>query len=541
MQYLSILMILLLAVLLLLLLFICPSFKRRKDIKELSSFLFAHRGLHGGDIIENTLPAFQNAVDNNYGIELDVRLSEDRNVVVFHDDSTKRAFGIDKPIEAFAYYQILRFGLFGTKEKVPLFIETLNLVSGKVPLIVELKACAEWQVLCRKTAFLLDNYEGAFTVQSFDPLIVDWFKNHRPKYIRGLLMYPYKTGDYGIGAVDAFFTRNMFPNLIARPQYIAYDCNERNRFGLNLMTKFFKLPEVSWTVKSQEKLEECLNDKAIIIFEGFTPVIPIVTETAPLSDAIVTPSPEETQTEVVKEEPKEETKAEVIKEEPKVETKAEVVKEEPKVETKSEIVKEEPKVETKSEIAKEEPKVETKSEIAKEEPKEETKAEVAKEEPKVETKAEIDKEKPKVEPKAEVVKEEPQAEIIADVAQEEITQQESDISKKIKEFFQKTKEKILSLLPKKRIADEIETEDISETKISSEDYTAFFENTEEVKQEEKTAEVTPEKKTTEVVPEEKTVEVVPEEKTAEVTPEEKTAEVVPEEKTAEVKLEEKTK
>ena len=263
--------IFLLLSLLVILFFVSPSFANRSKIRSLKSCYFANRGLHSKDIVENSLKAFERAVSENYGVKFEVRLTDDANIVVFSEDSVIDAFGIDKPIEAFPYYQIKKLGLFNTEETVPLLAEVLDSINGAVPIIIEIKSTPTWEILCKKLGFWMDKYEGDFLVQSFDPIIVDWFKLNRPNYLRGLMMYPYKKGDNGINGIDAFFTRNMFANIIARPHYIAYDCNDRNKIGLKLMTKIFKLPEVSFTVKDEDMMKKCVLDDCIIIFENFVP------------------------------------------------------------------------------------------------------------------------------------------------------------------------------------------------------------------------------------------------------------------------------
>ena len=60
---------------------------------------YAHRGLHNGkDAPENSLAAFEAACRAGYGIELDVQLSRDGKVMVFHDGTLVRMTGCDKKL-----------------------------------------------------------------------------------------------------------------------------------------------------------------------------------------------------------------------------------------------------------------------------------------------------------------------------------------------------------------------------------------------------------------------------------------------------------
>ena len=150
---------------------------------------FAHRGLHSEDqsIPENSLKAFDLAAEAGYGMELDVQLSKDGQVVVFHDDALDRACGVAARVDELEYDELRKLPLFGTTERIPLFSEVLSLVGGRTPLIVELKNGPRNDELCEKTWALLRPYPGAYCIESFNPLIVAWFRFHAPTVLRGQL------------------------------------------------------------------------------------------------------------------------------------------------------------------------------------------------------------------------------------------------------------------------------------------------------------------------------------------------------------------
>ena len=114
---------------------------RRADSSPFLGTFFAHRGLHDNNhqIPENSLAAFQRAVDAGYGIELDVQLSADRTPVVFHDATLGRMCGINRRVNELTFAELRQLSLVNTKEHIPSFQEALALVNGKVPLLVELK------------------------------------------------------------------------------------------------------------------------------------------------------------------------------------------------------------------------------------------------------------------------------------------------------------------------------------------------------------------------------------------------------------------
>lgn len=103
--------------------------------------LFAHRGFFTPDqrIPENSMPAFLAAAENGYGIEMDIQLTKDNQVVVFHDHTLTRMCGIDLPVRELTYEELQKFPLAGTQERIPLFKDVLKAVHGRVPLLVEIK------------------------------------------------------------------------------------------------------------------------------------------------------------------------------------------------------------------------------------------------------------------------------------------------------------------------------------------------------------------------------------------------------------------
>ena len=91
-----------------------------KDLEFLSRNLIAHRGYHNNKkgIPENSVLAFKKAIDNNYLIELDVRLTKDKKLVVFHDGNLKRVCGVNKSVKDLTYKELLKYNLFDTTQKV---------------------------------------------------------------------------------------------------------------------------------------------------------------------------------------------------------------------------------------------------------------------------------------------------------------------------------------------------------------------------------------------------------------------------------------
>ncbi|MGN1296607.1 MAG: glycerophosphodiester phosphodiesterase family protein, partial [Candidatus Aphodocola sp.] len=120
-----------------------------KDLEFLSRSLIAHRGYHNNKkgIPENSVLAFKKAIDNKYLIELDVRLTKDKKLVVFHDGNLKRVCGVNKRVKDLTYRELLKYNLFDTTLKVPLFSDVIKLVNGKVPILIETKYHNRYGVL----------------------------------------------------------------------------------------------------------------------------------------------------------------------------------------------------------------------------------------------------------------------------------------------------------------------------------------------------------------------------------------------------------
>ena len=121
------------------LLAIMPRMAHRPDRQPFLGVYYAHRGLHdnGGDAPENSMRAFEKAVEAGYGIELDVQLSKDRVPVVFHDFTLERVCGIKGKVYDYTYEELQEFRLCRSEERIPRFEDFLEMVGGRVPLIVE--------------------------------------------------------------------------------------------------------------------------------------------------------------------------------------------------------------------------------------------------------------------------------------------------------------------------------------------------------------------------------------------------------------------
>ena len=250
---------------------IAPSLPRA-DFSAFHRFDYAHRGLHDKDkgVPENSLMAFDLAVRGGFGMEFDLQLTRDGQVVVHHDRSIARTCGVDKNIDEMTYEELSGYRLLGTEERVPRFTEVLELVDGRTPLIVEIKSYARQEELCQKTMALLEGYPGLYCVESFDPRVVRGFKRNHPGIIRGQLMC-YKPQEDMPGWM-AFIGRNLLTNFLTRPHFEAYDFTTRHNASLRAARRVYGMQEVSWTLRSYEDYKAAKEDGCLCIFENFLPL-----------------------------------------------------------------------------------------------------------------------------------------------------------------------------------------------------------------------------------------------------------------------------
>lgn len=261
------------AVILLYLFLVMPQLTHRPDLSHWTFIHYAHRGLHQShsNSPENSLTAFRMAVEQNYGIELDVQLSKDNVPVVFHDYSLKRLCGIDKKVCDLTLKELKKLYLYNSKERIPTFQEVLDLVNGKVPLIVEFKSETSKVTVCDISAPLLDKYKGLYCIESFNPMVLIWYKKNRPGIMRGQLASNLIKDKEKGSQIMYFVLQNLLLNFLTKPNFISYNYIHRNMLSFILNRNLYKIPTFAWTIKSQESLEKSKRSFDFFIFDHFIP------------------------------------------------------------------------------------------------------------------------------------------------------------------------------------------------------------------------------------------------------------------------------
>ena len=231
-------------------------------------FLFttpiAHRGLWNDNIIENSIPAYINAVKHGFAIEIDLYLSKDGVLFSFHDINLKRMTGVDALITDKTFDEIKALNLLGSDLTVPTFDEVLSAVDGKVPLLIEIKDQPD-KTCVDKTVNRLKSYKGEFALQSFNPLYIKRIKKLAPTFLRGVLGTEVKQEDKS--KLVNFIISKMPLNFLIKPDFISYSFED-----LPLKkSKVKNIPVITWTVTDNKTATALTPFVDNIIFEHFIP------------------------------------------------------------------------------------------------------------------------------------------------------------------------------------------------------------------------------------------------------------------------------
>ena len=239
-------------------------------------------------IPENSMKAFRAAVRHGFGSELDVHLTKDGRLVVFHDTNLVRMTGVDCQIEQMTWPELSRLRLLDTTSPIPLLEEVLILYTSDkaafrdrredialtLPLIIELKAEGNVQALCQSVMETIDRYPTLnYCIECFDPRVVFWFRLHRPDVIRGQLTENFMKSREAVrqwGHLLTFGMWSVAPDILSRPDFIASKfCDRRNVF-IRLSHRL-GVKQVNWIIRNQDDLDVVDREGGLGIFERFIP------------------------------------------------------------------------------------------------------------------------------------------------------------------------------------------------------------------------------------------------------------------------------
>lgn len=234
---------------------------------------YAHRGLHdaAAGIPENTLAAFDRAIERGYGIELDVRMTRDGDVIVFHDPNLDRTTESQGQIALMSWQQLKGVKLKGSDETLKTLHDVFMHVRGRVPLLIEVKATEnKYLPACFAVRRALEGYRGAAAVMSFHPAVPAWFAAHAPKVPRGLVMTENDGRAFSKWNIRKRLRRQLLI-MKAKPHFIAYDIRRLpSPFIATARERGFKI--LAWTVRGDAAYAVAAKCADQVIFEGNLPV-----------------------------------------------------------------------------------------------------------------------------------------------------------------------------------------------------------------------------------------------------------------------------
>lgn len=244
------------------------------DLRWLTARPIAHRGLHGGAIVENTLQAAEAAAQANYGIECDIQLTADGEVVVFHDDTLERLTAGTGLLREKTLKELREIPYRNTAGNIPTLREFLSCIDGRVPALIELKS--RWDgdtALAARTASVVADYAGSCALMSFDPWLVRALRTAAPNLPRGIVAERYYNEPDWVGMTpkQKFGLGNLMHIGQTKPQFIAYSIRDLPAFAPLFASIVLGMSLLTWTVRTDADRARARRWTDQMIFEGFLP------------------------------------------------------------------------------------------------------------------------------------------------------------------------------------------------------------------------------------------------------------------------------
>lgn len=196
----------------------------------------AHRGYHYGDILENSKDAFLLALKYKLNIECDVRMTKDKQIVVFHDANLKRLFNLNVKLKDVTLSNLQSL----TKNQIITLQELLELVKGQVNLIIEIKSDGVFQQITERVIKIMDNYPYQFALKSFNMFSLLRVQRLRPDFYIGKILQKDNSLKNIINQAIGFFVNEDFTSVSHhRPVKI-------KRSG----------PQLTWTITSLDDFQK---------------------------------------------------------------------------------------------------------------------------------------------------------------------------------------------------------------------------------------------------------------------------------------------
>ncbi len=234
----------------------------------------AHRGLHNGNgRVENTLSAFEAAIERNFAVECDVMLSSDETPIVFHDYQLDRLTEGSGDVHLHTLAELRQLPIRRSNEHIPTLAELLDVVAGRVPIVVELKSPWPRKThVARNVANVLEGYKGHTAVMSFDPRLLMQMRRLAGHLPRGMVADHFDRDDWPeVPTVQRFGSRHLLGTPFVSPTFVAYNVLSLPAPAPSVLRSVFNLPTLAWTVRSGAEKTHALRHADQIIFEDFDP------------------------------------------------------------------------------------------------------------------------------------------------------------------------------------------------------------------------------------------------------------------------------
>lgn len=237
----------------------------------------AHRGLHGlaAGLVENSGAAALAAIEAGFGIECDVQISADGEAMVFHDFVLDRLTEESGPVAARTAAALNAMTFKGSNDPILPLAAFLDLVGGRVPLVIEVKSRFDGHLaLTRRTAALVaERPWQPIVIKSFDPQVIAALRMIAPQIPRGIVgMNAYDYGDYaGLSVREKNALANLLHFSETQPDFLSWKVSDLESAAPYLCRNAVGLPLMSWTVRTPEQREAAERHADQMVFEGFRP------------------------------------------------------------------------------------------------------------------------------------------------------------------------------------------------------------------------------------------------------------------------------
>jgi glycerophosphoryl diester phosphodiesterase len=234
-----------------------------RDVAFLTRQPIAHRGLHDGnhEVWENTLSGAERAIAQGYAIECDLQYAADATPVVFHDDDMERLCNLKLDVRSKSSSELGLISIGGTKDKIPSLKKLLQLVNGRVPLLIELKGRKDDdEGFASSVLEVLEGYKGELGLMSFDTWLLTELKE---------LECPWPVGLTAEGETEADF--------VPHREAMSHGLDFISYYVMDLPNAFISaerergIPIFSWTVRTAEQVKHSQQYADQMTFEGFDP------------------------------------------------------------------------------------------------------------------------------------------------------------------------------------------------------------------------------------------------------------------------------